>query len=616
MVADAAAKGTICNIVNEATYDWPTTETDITTGLGTSFSDFGYLFRGVTGASATPGYATIAASGGDAIRRWVRINSGGGWCIFRNLIFNSTGKTADSSAYTGARYNSSGGPVWFDGCGLISGNTGATSTGTRQLLNVQATGSNGTRFYDCYFQNLSSTFHNLGATLTKETIGNIFYNDVAAGMATLMSQTLAAGTGGSHIVTFNTIYASIGNFAFAYPIIYGMSGTNGGTVDVNSNLVYFDSTNAAPNIGLLSDPGAGIAFSGTLGFNVLLGGANISIADLAAGGYYTGSFDAGSDPKATDQVAYSVAEATIFNNPAGTYAWDALGNGATITILKDLRPRLYLTAGLGGTVPGALPAASTDYGIDLATDNTAPTAGSAFTITVTASNTGTSATSITMTAFVPTGLTLTLATPSAGSYNPVTGLWTIGSLASAGTATLTLAVTVDSDQSGNTIVMTASTTSGDPANDTNSANNTDTLSLPIPFTDTTDPNTTTFLDVAPIFAPVLMAEINAIFRTHRNRLTQHELRKDFERRTWREYSARRLTIAPSTTVSIVTAIERVDFFALEADGDLEVSVSNSATDVYSPPVQQLALLAGSFTTLKLRNPSASASVNALLVVID
>src|SRR5207249_4227724 len=64
-----------------------------------------------------------------------------------------------------------------------------------------------------------------------------------------------------------------------------------------------------------------------------------------------------------------------------------------------------------------------------------------FTITVT--NAGPSnATGVQITDQLPAGLTFVSATPSVGTYNSATGVWNIGALASAASATLTLTATV------------------------------------------------------------------------------------------------------------------------------------------------------------------------------
>lgn len=77
-----------------------------------------------------------------------------------------------------------------------------------------------------------------------------------------------------------------------------------------------------------------------------------------------------------------------------------------------------------------------------------------FTITVT--NDGPeNATELDINETIPSGLTLVQATPSTGTYNQLTNIWAIGSLASGSSATLSLETTVNSGVSQDQIVNTA-----------------------------------------------------------------------------------------------------------------------------------------------------------------
>ncbi len=73
----------------------------------------------------------------------------------------------------------------------------------------------------------------------------------------------------------------------------------------------------------------------------------------------------------------------------------------------------------------------------------APNVGQTATFTVTVSNAGPNvATGVVIHDALPAGLTWSSDTPSQGTYNHTTGDWTVGSVASCGTATLTLHATV------------------------------------------------------------------------------------------------------------------------------------------------------------------------------
>ncbi len=115
---------------------------------------------------------------------------------------------------------------------------------------------------------------------------------------------------------------------------------------------------------------------------------------------------------------------------------------------------------------------SADIQVVKIVDDANPVRGDTITFTITTTNNGPSnATGVVVTDALPTGLGLVSATPSQGTYNTTTGVWTIGNLAATGvgaTATLTIAASVDTDAG---FINTASLTSLDQP-DPNPANNT------------------------------------------------------------------------------------------------------------------------------------------------
>ena len=101
--------------------------------------------------------------------------------------------------------------------------------------------------------------------------------------------------------------------------------------------------------------------------------------------------------------------------------------------------------------------------------------GSTRVFTITAANNGASNnTSVSVTDLLPSGYTFVSSAPSVGTYNSTTGLWSVGNLNDAATATLMLTATVNptGNYSNNAVV---STTSG--MNDPNTANNTATVAI-------------------------------------------------------------------------------------------------------------------------------------------
>ncbi|TMG12141.1 MAG: DUF11 domain-containing protein, partial [Chloroflexi bacterium] len=109
-----------------------------------------------------------------------------------------------------------------------------------------------------------------------------------------------------------------------------------------------------------------------------------------------------------------------------------------------------------------------DVGVTKTASNPTVIVGSPVTYTVTAFNAGPSdATGVLVTDLLPAGLTFVSASPSSGTYDSVTGVWTIGSLPSATSATLTLFATV----TGTGTITNGATKSAENEIDPNLGNN-------------------------------------------------------------------------------------------------------------------------------------------------
>ena len=110
-----------------------------------------------------------------------------------------------------------------------------------------------------------------------------------------------------------------------------------------------------------------------------------------------------------------------------------------------------------------LPQDIADLSLSKTADNLNPTPGTTFTYTVTVRNSGpATATGVQVLEQVPAGLTFVSATPSTGTYDAATGLWTVGQITNGGNATLSLTVTLNtSDVVTNTAQVQASD-QGDP----------------------------------------------------------------------------------------------------------------------------------------------------------
>ena len=98
----------------------------------------------------------------------------------------------------------------------------------------------------------------------------------------------------------------------------------------------------------------------------------------------------------------------------------------------------------------------------LASGNANPAEGDTVTFQIEVTNEGgAQATNVSLTDSLPAGITFTAETTSQGSYDPATGLFTIGTLDVGDTAILTLSGTVDAGQGGNTITNITTAATGD-----------------------------------------------------------------------------------------------------------------------------------------------------------
>ncbi|MFB9110205.1 Ig-like domain-containing protein, partial [Flavobacterium gyeonganense] len=85
-----------------------------------------------------------------------------------------------------------------------------------------------------------------------------------------------------------------------------------------------------------------------------------------------------------------------------------------------------------------------NIGIDKIVDNTTPAPGDNVTFTLTAENAGPNdANGVEVTDILPNGYTFLSAAPSVGTFNPVTGVWVIGTLNNGTSATMTITATVN-----------------------------------------------------------------------------------------------------------------------------------------------------------------------------
>jgi uncharacterized repeat protein (TIGR01451 family) len=116
---------------------------------------------------------------------------------------------------------------------------------------------------------------------------------------------------------------------------------------------------------------------------------------------------------------------------------------ASIALARQSTPQLSTIRLIGAAAISGGPSA--DLSVLKDVSSTTPNVGDTITFGVTVTNNGPNpATGVTVTDLLPAGLSFVSATPSQGTYVPGTGIWSVGSLAVSGSATLTIQATATS----------------------------------------------------------------------------------------------------------------------------------------------------------------------------
>ena len=181
--------------------------------------------------------------------------------------------------------------------------------------------------------------------------------------------------------------------------------------------------------------------------DLLPAGLSLVSATPGAGTYDsgTGLWDLGALPVSGSETLTIVATVT----QAGFFT-----NTATLTgsSLPD-------TNGANDSGDATVEGQAADLALAKTVDNAAVDVGTDVTFTVTLTNNGPNdATGVAVTDQLPAGLAFVSATPSQGSYDDGTGLWSVGALANGGAATLAITATVTTT---GTVTNTASVTASD-----------------------------------------------------------------------------------------------------------------------------------------------------------
>ncbi len=157
------------------------------------------------------------------------------------------------------------------------------------------------------------------------------------------------------------------------------------------------------------------------------GSAAVTGANVAPGTYLLSELDG---PDGYSASAWSCTGATVSGNSVTLVAGASVSCGITNTEL-------------------GVPVLTQDKTVDTATAHE----GDTLTYTMTVGNSGTAdATGVTATETMPAGATFVSATPSAGTFDSTSGVWTVGTVAVGTTETLTVTATVNAGTEGSTLV--------------------------------------------------------------------------------------------------------------------------------------------------------------------
>jgi uncharacterized repeat protein (TIGR01451 family) len=203
--------------------------------------------------------------------------------------------------------------------------------------------------------------------------------------------------------------------------------------------------NPSPNVGqsvtftlTLANAGPDGATNVTVG-DTLPAGMTFVSATPSQGSYVSGTGvwtvgSVASGASATLQIVASVQSTGTKTNTAQVTASDQADPDST----PNNNVATEDDQGSAGLTPAVV-----DLSLVKTVDNASPNVGENITFTLTAANAGPdSATNVAITDVLPAGLTFVSSTPSQGTFASGTGVWTVGTIASAGNATLQIEATV------------------------------------------------------------------------------------------------------------------------------------------------------------------------------
>lgn len=617
----SGVKGDIVNVVNDGDHTLPASATQVTTAhTGTEFdSDPGIVIRG-TDSSGAAAMTTFISAGSSFF--FISIANGARYVTIDGFVFDQTA-VPDTNGTKLAQYNgTTSGPIRMRNCHFIgwADNDATTHDAVRRIWDYTATAPD---FWgevaSCWLQNMSSPFEPGGTAPETWSVNNCLittigkFTDVFASTAQITATPHASH---SHGFFNNTWYIDTDDTALVLISSAVASGAYG-TVQFHSNVFWInnDAVGGTHVTTVWGTTGASTAtWFGNANYNIYYGGPDTAEANWAA--HYSPPWitSGAGGPEPNDVAVYETADTVLFFDPASTFDWEMSGHGYTLTVDKDLRIILHTTAGRNNSLPGALPAGTTDRAVTIEPDREFPDAGSVVTYTITATNTGADDTNVAVTATIPVGTTLIGATPTQGTYNEITGIWTIGAMAAGASETLTIILIMP--ETGDTTVVFSVSITGDvtdptPGNDTDSVSVTTQIDDPI-----SGPSSIPLIDTLPIYAPVMKFDYNMVYRAKKNRTTMRVIRKDVENQSWREMTTRRIVLSTNTTTTVnMGGIQQGQFLLVESDIAVQVGVGRGTAKLF-PASTGVALVVSDFEILQIKNPSTTDEASILMVVSD
>ena len=297
------------------------------------------------------------------------------------------------------------------------------------------------------------------------TIGTL--NDRSNGQPCNLEGTVDAGQGGNTITNVTT--AATGDQ------------TDPSTVgdDLDESVVVVDNTTDLVTVKTLAsgnstpDEGDTVTFDITVTNNGTAQATNVDLTDLLPAGLTATALNGGITQGSYDAATGLWTIGTLANGASATLTIegvvDAGQAGSTITNMTTAATGDQVDPSTVGddleeTVAVGIFAADLVTVKTLASGDATPDEGDVVTFDITVSNNGPDpATNVALTDLLPAGLTVTALNGGVtqGTYDAATGLWTLGTLASGATATLTLEGTVDVGEGGNTITNITTAAAGD-----------------------------------------------------------------------------------------------------------------------------------------------------------